>query len=674
MVKQGTSLHLSTSDTNNGTSDTNSGIPQLPFWAQSLIEKYQAPIAHAFLLHGSAIWDYPAGTPGEELRNFLMSDLTRKLGFRQSLDIILYWDRRGFAFLTPDMKQRFGVAAGLGGKSADRSNSPAALIQAATGQTMEVTMEGKLEQQGATPTTAFKLIDKVLRLDENAARELFPPQNKKAEETWRPFRVAVVIGYGEAQAPAANEKPSESDRTNYVILSEWARNYKLGDRGHILLMCVDDVQEMDPRLRRSSARWEQVQIPYPNVEQRAAFIREIIRESEEEAHKDDDAVPIRLADGFTDRDFARATAGLPYAGLHDIALRARLRGVPIDRALVAERRAEIIASEYSDVLVLGESTMTFDDLGGMDIQKRFLREEVIVPLRAGDRRRVPQGILFLGPAGVGKSEVARVLANESGVLFVEVQVSQLLNLFVGNSEKNLERVLTGITVFAPAIVWLDEIEKFLRKGSQRDGDSGVGARMKKRLMEFMADRKWKGLIVWVAATNEPYDLDAALIRPGRFDIKLPFVVPDTAGIAEILEKRVRMAFADMPKSRLPESDVYSSLAEHMNGYQTGMYYTGAEITSLVDKAYALYYKQVGALTVSEALEEAYKRTLPTTQEIERMQEDALALTNDLDLIPPHLWEHVRALRMQKKVEVPPVSYEDNTEVTVVRGTRSRRGK
>ena len=650
---------------------------ELPVWAVSLIDKYESSISHTFILH-NAVGDYPAGIPGANLRNYLMSDLTRELGFSKAHDIILYWDRRGFSFLTEAMKLRFGIATGLtsAGASGKSATTRASLMAAAAGMARDTSLDGQLEEQGRTPTSAFRLIDRVLRLTEEDAKRLFPPETGK-QDRWHPFRVAVVLGYGESQAPASNDKPSETDRTSYVTLSEWAKDFFVGDRGHLLLMCVDELQEMDDRLRRSSARWEQIEVPYPNVEQRCDFIKEIIRVSEMESREDSTLSPIQLAEGFTEQDFARAAAGLPYTGLHDIALRARLKGIPIDPILVGERRAEMIASEYSDVLVLGESSMTFEDLGGLDIVKSFLLEEVIAPLRSGDRRRVPQGILFTGPAGVGKSEVARVLAHEAKVLFVEVQLNKLLNMFVGNSERNLERVLSGITIFAPCIAFIDEIDKVIRRGNGGEGDSGVGARMKKRLMEFMADPKWKGLIVWIGATNEPYDLDAALTRPGRFDIKLPFVVPDAKGIAEILEKRVKRAFSDVPTNALPEPEFYVALAEQMDGYRTGVYYTGAEITFMVGKAFSLYCKSARKWSVTKALEEAHLRTLPTTQEIERMQDDAIALTSDLDLIPRHLWERAKALRIQQKLEQVPVESTPESEEedrTDARGIRRRRGR
>lgn len=644
----------------------------LPVWAQSLIERYSSSLTQSFLVHGN-IWDYPAAIPGANLRDYLMNDLTRELGFVKSRDIVLYWDRRGFSFLTDEMKQRFAVAAGLIGQASSGASSRAALMQAAAGLTVETTLEGKLEQQGATPSSAFKLIDKVLRITVEDAQKLFPP--KKGEEG-QAFRVAVVLGYGEAQAPAANERPSEQDRTSYVILSEWARDLWLGDRGHILFMCVEELKALDDRLRRSSARWEQIAIPYPDQEQRAAFIQEVIRLSGEEVQRDSSLAPIRLTTGFSAQDFARATAGLPYSGLHDIALRARLKDIPIDRALTGERRTEIIAAEYAEVLELSESAIGFDDLGGLEIQKRFLREEVIAPLQAGDRHRVPQGVLFTGPAGVGKSELARAVARESGLLFVNMRVGRLLNMYVGNSERNYERVLDALTFFCPCIAFIDEIHLVFRRGQGRDGDSGIGSRLQARQQEFMADPRWKGKIVWIGATNEPYDLDAAMTRPGRFSIKLPFVVADAQGIAEILEKRVRRTFANLAEGALPEPAVYLDLATYMDGYNNGgTYYTGAEITFMVDKAYSLYYGQGVGWSVAKALEEAYRRTLPTTQEIERMQREALLLANDLDLIPEHLWEQALALRTQKYLDRPPqvAETDDDEGARATKVTRLRRG-
>jgi SpoVK/Ycf46/Vps4 family AAA+-type ATPase len=141
------------------------------------------------------------------------------------------------------------------------------------------------------------------------------------------------------------------------------------------------------------------------------------------------------------------------------------------------------------------------------------------------------GILFLGPPGTGKTVVAKALANETHWNYAEM--GDIREKWVGQSERNLSKVLSLIESLEPVIVFIDEIDQ--AEGSRGEaGDSGVSRRIFAKLLSFMSDTRLRGEVLWVGASNRPDLLDAALRRPGRFDDKLIFLPPDEAGRADIL--------------------------------------------------------------------------------------------------------------------------------------------
>ncbi|HVC82770.1 MAG TPA: AAA family ATPase, partial [Chloroflexota bacterium] len=138
----------------------------------------------------------------------------------------------------------------------------------------------------------------------------------------------------------------------------------------------------------------------------------------------------------------------------------------------------------------------------------------------------------------GKSAVAEALAHEAGINFVFLRMGKILGSYVGSSERNLEKALRAIESLAPCGVFVDEIDQAM-PGRSSGGDSGVGGRIFGRLLDFMAQPTHRGRVFWLAASNRVDKLDAALRRPGRFDKKIPFLVPDAEERRTILAVMAR---------------------------------------------------------------------------------------------------------------------------------------
>jgi len=178
-----------------------------------------------------------------------------------------------------------------------------------------------------------------------------------------------------------------------------------------------------------------------------------------------------------------------------------------------------------------------------------------------------KGILMYGPPGCSKTLSAQAMATEIGFNFFAVKGAELLNMYVGESERQVREVFARARAASPSIIFFDEIESI---GSKREGrNNGVNV-LTTLLNEMDGIETLKGVMV-LAATNKPQALDLALLRPGRFDKLLYVAPPDLVGREEILKIRTRrMDIA-------PDVDI-AELARLTEGY------SGAELVSICSQA------------------------------------------------------------------------------------------
>lgn len=188
-------------------------------------------------------------------------------------------------------------------------------------------------------------------------------------------------------------------------------------------------------------------------------------------------------------------------------------------------------------LELEPAAGSFDDIGGMQALKRWLtlRRPVFMNEAGAPRLDTPKGVLLLGVQGAGKSLAAKTIAGAWGVPLLRLDFAALYNKFHGESERNLRQALRAADAMAPAILWLDEIEKGLADGG--DGDGGVGRRLLGSLLTWMSERDTR--VFLVATSNDISRLPPELLRKGRFD-ELFFVdLPEASARADILRIHLR---------------------------------------------------------------------------------------------------------------------------------------
>ena len=184
--------------------------------------------------------------------------------------------------------------------------------------------------------------------------------------------------------------------------------------------------------------------------------------------------------------------------------------------------------------------VTFKDVAGQEEAKESLKE--VVDFLENPQRyeeigaKLPRGALLVGPPGTGKTLLAKAVAGEAGVPFFSISGSEFVEMFVGRGAAKVRDLFRQAKEKAPCIVFIDEIDTI---GKKRDGGgfSGNDEReqtLNQLLTEMDGFDNQKGIVV-LAATNRPDSLDAALLRPGRFDRRVPVELPDLAGRKAILE-------------------------------------------------------------------------------------------------------------------------------------------
>ena len=245
--------------------------------------------------------------------------------------------------------------------------------------------------------------------------------------------------------------------------------------------------------------------------------------------------------------------------------------------------AKIVASESTGV--------TFEDVAGEEEAKEALKEIVDFLEHPGKYAsigaKLPKGALLVGPPGTGKTLLAKAVAGEAKVPFFSISGSEFVEMFVGMGAAKVRDLFKQANEKAPCIVFIDEIDTI---GKKRDTGAGIGGNDEReqtlnQLLTEMDGFDGKKGVVILAATNRPESLDPALLRPGRFDRRIPVELPDVGGREAILRvhsKGIRMA----------DNIDLKAIARATSGA------SGAELANIINEA-ALRAVRLGRDTVTQ---------------------------------------------------------------------------
>lgn len=209
----------------------------------------------------------------------------------------------------------------------------------------------------------------------------------------------------------------------------------------------------------------------------------------------------------------------------------------------ADDEPDPVVGEADRIFDIERATVRLADVGGMAEVKRRLELAFLGPLRNPQLRRLFSkslrgGLLLYGPPGCGKTFLARAVAGEMGAAFISLAIVDVLEMWIGNSERNLHQLFETARRSAPCVLFLDEIDALGHKRSNMH--SSVMRTLGNQLLAELdgMDGDNDGVFV-LAATNAPWDVDPALRRPGRLDRTVFVAPPDAAARAAILEYHLR---------------------------------------------------------------------------------------------------------------------------------------
>jgi transitional endoplasmic reticulum ATPase len=220
----------------------------------------------------------------------------------------------------------------------------------------------------------------------------------------------------------------------------------------------------------------------------------------------------------------------------------------LDKLVVTRSDFEVVMKEVQPSalreILFEVPNVTWEDIGGLESVKSLLKEAVEWPLRYAESfRRIgveaPKGVLLYGPPGTGKTLLAKAIANESEANFITVKGSDILSKWYGESEKHIAEVFKKARQVAPAIIFLDELDALAPVRGSTMGEPHVTERIVNQLLsELDGLEELRGVVV-IGATNRPDIIDAALLRPGRFDEMILVPIPDEKTRLEVFKVHTR---------------------------------------------------------------------------------------------------------------------------------------
>ncbi|MBD2576852.1 ATP-dependent zinc metalloprotease FtsH2 [Oscillatoria sp. FACHB-1406] len=218
----------------------------------------------------------------------------------------------------------------------------------------------------------------------------------------------------------------------------------------------------------------------------------------------------------------------------------------------------------------------FDDVAGIEEAKEEL-QEVVTFLKQPERftavgARIPKGVLLVGPPGTGKTLLAKAIAGEAGVPFFSISGSEFVEMFVGVGASRVRDLFKKAKENAPCLIFIDEIDAVGRqRGAGIGGGNDEREQTLNQLLTEMDGFEGNTGIIIIAATNRPDVLDAALLRPGRFDRQVTVDAPDLKGRVKVLEVHAR-------NKKLASEISIEAIARRTPGF------TGADLANLLNEA------------------------------------------------------------------------------------------
>ncbi len=551
---------------------------ELPSWVSELARQYYAGRTALFLLHGNIhdlIW--------YEGKKYLLRDFLLEVVFR----------RRNFVLT-------YNRATGLGYRDAVTQKDVEALA--------------KLYFDRAVPP--------------KAPTELFPFLHQYFHRRLvERHRLALVVEFAEMLAPAVGSSLSTEERTSLLYFLRWAQDPLFLRSDITIILLAESLSELHPKLT-ANPHLSAIRVPYPDAGLRQAFIAAWVQEKKL-------SLEAKVTPAASVSSLAGLTGGLTLVQVDKLLAEVAESETPWSEAQLLERKKMLVEAQAGGLVEFLSTHLTLDYVAGHHAAKAYLRS-IASALKAGHTAVIPMGFLITGPVGTGKTFLIRCFAGEIGI--PTVQLKNFRSPWVGETEANLERILALLEALAPIAVVIDEADTQLG-GREREGDSGVSARVFGRLANFMSDPKNRGRILWFLLTARPDLLPVDFKRQGRAEEHIPLFAPTTPDekreVVQALARRL-----GFPIEALPET-----------GWESLPDFSGAEWEAILTRARFLALTEGSQAPTWTHIQQVLEDFLPPTypEEIAYMTYLAILECTRRSLLPP-IYQGLSRAELFAKVE------------------------
>ncbi len=460
-----------------------------------------------------------------------------------------------------------------------------------------------------TDISGPEIMSKYYGESEEQLREVFDEAAENAP-------AVVFIDEIDSIAPKRGETSGDVERR--VVAQLLSLMDGLEDRGQVIVIgATNRVDAIDPALRRGGRFDREIEVGVPDQTGRTEILQVHTRGMPLDAAIDLEEYA-ENTHGFVGADLEQFTKEAAMNALRRIRPELDLETEEIDAATLerlevteADMKAALKGVEPSALreVFVEVPDVTWEDVGGLEDTKGRLRETIQWPLRYPGvfeqmDVQAAKGVLLYGPPGTGKTLLAKAIANEADSNFISIKGPELLNKYVGESEKGIREVFSKARENAPTVVFFDEIDSIAGERGGQVGDSGVGERMVSQLLTELDGLEELEDVVVIATSNRPDLIDSALLRPGRLDRHVHVPVPDETARRKIFEVHTR----DKP---LAEDVDLDDLAGRTEGY------VGADIEAVAREASMAATREFITSVDPEEIGETVGNVLVTAEHFEQ---------------------------------------------------------
>jgi ATP-dependent 26S proteasome regulatory subunit len=554
----------------------NEYIKILPAWAQELASKYGSKTANLYILYGN-IRDYlPHKKKEDEFTFTRVQEYISEVLFGNR-DIIVYYDRSsGVTFCEDEMARDYLSAIPRLCPGADMDSG---------------------DYVSTDPEKSFPCLEKYFlsRI----------PADKRGS-----CRMVFIIDYAETIIPSG-ELIRLSDTALYcqVTFNRWATDPKFIEGDISIILLTEKLTDIASRLVGSPSTVK-ISVPFPDETVRESFLRFKEREGK-----------LLLERGLNPQRLAAITSGVNLMNLNRLVLENFEKNKPLSLDFMRQKKKEIIENEAMGLLEFMETSFNLSHVSGHDfVKKRF--KNAARAIKMGRPDVLPMGYLIAGPVGTGKSFMVSAFAGEIGIPMVKFR--NFRTKWQGETESNLEKVLSILKAMAPVAVMIDEADAFLGDRAQ-EGDAGTSNRVFAQIASFMGNTEYRGKIIWFLITCRPDLIPIDLKRQGRAEEHLALFYPETDAEREDLFKTL-VRKLDLDIRNFPITDLFRKYKHE---------YSGADLEAVLVRAKLLAAMEERIFVKREDMETAMEDFVPAAypHEVELQNLVAVLECTSKEMIP-----------------------------------------